>query len=222
MTKQNPTTFFLSFIAGFVDTAGFIALSGIFTAHITGNLVLAGSSIALYHKYDDVLSRLILIPVFIVGVILTSSVLKRLQYDDKKKLRFLFTLQAFLLLLFSFSGAALFSHWITVHAVTGIIIQASLAVLAMAIQNTYVKLLLPNFMPTTVMTGNITNFSIEIEKFLSAFSIRKSIKLTATGYAVLGFLLGCVGGAFGVVEVGLLCILFPVLILILLAFTKRQ
>jgi uncharacterized membrane protein YoaK (UPF0700 family) len=220
MTKQNPTTFFLSFIAGYVDTAGFIALSGIFTAHITGNLVLAGSSIAQYHKYDDVFSRLILIPVFVVGVILTASVIKRLQYDDKNKLRFLFIVQAFLLLLFSFSGVAIFSDWVAVHTVTGIIIQASLAVLAMAIQNTYLKLLLPNFMPTTVMTGNITNFSIGIENFLSTFSIRKPIKLSAAAYALLGFSLGCVGGAFGVVEVGLLCILFPVLILILLAFFK--
>src|SRR4249920_3338585 len=109
MTKQNPTTFFLSFIAGYVDTAGFIALSGIFTAHITGNIVLAGSSIARYHKFDDVFSKLILIPVFIVGVILTARILKTLPYDNKMKLRFLFGLQALLLFLFSFSGVAIMS-----------------------------------------------------------------------------------------------------------------
>jgi len=71
------------------------------------------------------------------------------------------------------------------------------------------------------MTGNLTNFSVEVENILSTFSIRKSIKLTATGHSLLGFLLGCVGGAYGVVEVGLLCVLFPVVILIFLAFTNR-
>jgi uncharacterized membrane protein YoaK (UPF0700 family) len=193
MTKQNPTTFFLSFIAGYVDTAGFIALSGIFTAHITGNLVLAGSSIARYHKFDDVFIKLILIPVFIVGVILTANVLKRLKHDDKMKLRFLFSLQAFLLLLFSFSGAAIYSDWVAVHAVTGIIIQASLAVLAMAVQNTYMKMLLPDFIPTTIMTGNLTNFSVEVENFLSTFSIRKSIKVTANWTCPPGILTGLCG-----------------------------
>jgi len=37
----------LSFTAGDVDTAGFLALQGLFTAHITGNFVTLGTSLAL-------------------------------------------------------------------------------------------------------------------------------------------------------------------------------
>ena len=35
---------FLASIAGYVDTLGFVALFGLFTAHVTGNFILIGSS----------------------------------------------------------------------------------------------------------------------------------------------------------------------------------
>ena len=37
----------LSLNAGFVDTAGFLALQGLFTAHVTGNFVTLGASLAM-------------------------------------------------------------------------------------------------------------------------------------------------------------------------------
>jgi uncharacterized membrane protein YoaK (UPF0700 family) len=37
----------LSLTAGYVDTAGFLALQGLFTAHVTGNFVTLGASLAL-------------------------------------------------------------------------------------------------------------------------------------------------------------------------------
>ena len=36
----------LGFIGGYVDTLGFVALFGLFTAHVTGNFVLIGSELA--------------------------------------------------------------------------------------------------------------------------------------------------------------------------------
>ena len=42
----------LSFIAGYVDTAVFIGLFGLFTAHVTGNFVLIGSE--LVHRSGEV------------------------------------------------------------------------------------------------------------------------------------------------------------------------
>src|SRR3954454_19234716 len=39
--------FLLSLNAGYVDTAGFLALQGLFTAHVTGNFVTFGAAVAL-------------------------------------------------------------------------------------------------------------------------------------------------------------------------------
>ena len=221
MEKQNHITFLLSFIAGFVDTVGFIAVSGIFAAHVTGNIVLAGASVAHFEKSDSVFLKLILIPIFIIGVVLTSRFIAALRYDTKVKLRLLFGVQALMLLLFSFSGTAIIGHWIDDHMVTGTLIQATLAVLAMAVQNTYMKMLIPKFLSTTVMTGNLTNFAVEFGNYLSAIPLRPSTRLIANGSSVFGFVFGSIGGAFGVIELGLFSVLFPVLILIFLAVTKR-
>jgi len=35
----------LSFDGGFVDTAGFLGLQGLFTAHVTGNFVTLGAAL---------------------------------------------------------------------------------------------------------------------------------------------------------------------------------
>jgi uncharacterized membrane protein YoaK (UPF0700 family) len=36
----------LSWVAGYPNTSGFLRLNGLFTAHITGNLIVAGAEIA--------------------------------------------------------------------------------------------------------------------------------------------------------------------------------
>ena len=36
----------LAFLAAYVDTLGFIALFGLFTAHVTGNFILIGAALA--------------------------------------------------------------------------------------------------------------------------------------------------------------------------------
>ena len=56
----------LSFVAGYVDTVGFIALFGLFTAHVTGNFVLIGSELA--RSSSNVLLKLLVFPAFIVAV----------------------------------------------------------------------------------------------------------------------------------------------------------
>jgi uncharacterized membrane protein YoaK (UPF0700 family) len=62
----------LSFVSGFIDTVGFIALFGLFTAHVTGNLVLAGASFLDHNTTGNLLSKVVMLPVYIAGVVLCS------------------------------------------------------------------------------------------------------------------------------------------------------
>ena len=57
----------LSLNAGFVDTAGFLALQGLFTAHVTGNFVTLGASLAL--GTSGAIAKLLALPVFCAVVI---------------------------------------------------------------------------------------------------------------------------------------------------------
>src|SRR5207253_7413772 len=68
--------FVLSVIAGTTDVIGFLGLNGLFTAHITGNLVLLCARIV--GTGDAQLAPVLSIPVFIVVVGLTRVLAGRL------------------------------------------------------------------------------------------------------------------------------------------------
>src|ERR1700759_73704 len=57
----------LSLNAGYVDTAGFLALSGLFSAHVTGNFVTLGASLAL--GTSGAVAKLLALPTFCAAVI---------------------------------------------------------------------------------------------------------------------------------------------------------
>ena len=59
----------LSFVGGFVDVVGFIALFGLFTAHVTGNFIMLG--LEMVHATKLAIAKLLAVPIFIVMVALT-------------------------------------------------------------------------------------------------------------------------------------------------------
>jgi hypothetical protein len=70
MKPTLPTL--LSFNGGYVDTAGYLALQGLFTAHVTGNFVTLAA--ALIHGTSGVIAKLLALPVFCVVILLTRLV----------------------------------------------------------------------------------------------------------------------------------------------------
>ena len=73
----------LTMMGGAIDTIGFIALFGFFTAHVTGNLVLAGA--ALVKGGTGVWIKLAAIPLFILTVVITKLLIDRSQAKHKTR-----------------------------------------------------------------------------------------------------------------------------------------
>src|SRR4051812_41538701 len=110
MTMTKPSDLMLGIslgiIAGYVDTAGFVALFGLFTAHVTGNFVLIGSELARPSGAHVLLLKLLAIPAFAAGVIggrLLDFRCARLEHNPARPL---LRLQLVLLMGFTVAGLA--------------------------------------------------------------------------------------------------------------------
>jgi uncharacterized membrane protein YoaK (UPF0700 family) len=167
---DRPAGFLLSWVAGFCDTSAFIILFGIFTAHVTGNIALAGSSIVSEDSRMTI-TRLLMLPTFMLTVALTSLLARYARGKQWCVFGVLLTVEAIALTVFlvlgtSFSPALLLDiqdEYVLPIGVSGVV--------AMAIQNALMKEakgVFKSYIPTTVMTGNVTQFTIDIVQLLSA------------------------------------------------------
>ncbi|HXP42074.1 MAG TPA: DUF1275 family protein, partial [Candidatus Acidoferrales bacterium] len=150
----------LSMTAGTVDVIGFLALGGLFVAHITGNLVVLAS-----HYITGGFSQvgpLMSVPVFIC--VLSAVTWLFTNKATHRTLRTLLILHA--LLLAGFFGLAIalgpFTNPDGAIAVT----VGMLGVAAMATQNALVKLDLPGFPSTAVLTTNTVQLTINLATLL--------------------------------------------------------
>lgn len=171
----------LSFLAGYVDTLGFIVLHGLFTAHVTGNFVLLGREVVA--PGNDVLLKLLAFPAFVAGVTAVRALVRRRQRAGDDALRSAHLLQAALMLAAaagSLAGSA-------ADMAAGLLCAA-----AMGAQNGYGKLLLAKLPASTVMTGNVTQLVIDA---LDRAGGAQRPALAALGGGVLAFAAGCVAGA---------------------------
>lgn len=218
--KERPLTFWLSLVSGYVDTAGFIALGGIFTAHVTGNFVLAGASLTRAESHG-VVSKLAMFPIFVIAVSLSAIVARRVS--SKNPLFLLMLLEAAFLLVFSFGESLCGLSRTAIPNEAQLITAGTSGVIAMAIQNAFMRLHLSKFAPTTVMTGNVTQFAMDLLRPLSEEArAERRQRLQKFGAVLLGFLLGAVTGAILVARLGLLSVILPALIVLLLAIQTRS
>jgi len=169
--------FGLSFVAGYADTLSYIAMSGLFTAHVTGNMVLAAAHLSGQGD-SGALANLVMIPVFMLMVgavtLLARSPLLARRAPDRLILAFL-TLE--LILLACFWAAGLHATQVSgypLRSPADVIPVATFGVAALAVQNALPRLSGIQRLPTTVMTGNLTQSSIDLTRCLVSWSAAKS------------------------------------------------
>jgi uncharacterized membrane protein YoaK (UPF0700 family) len=141
----------LSVIAGMVDLIGFLSL-GIFTAHITGNIVVVGALIVRHNRVNP--AQILAIPVFILAVAvnwLIATVSGRRGTDLLRPLLLIQFLLITCLLIFTvITKPSADPHGLMAT------IAAMIAVTAMGCQFALLRLALPVAPSTAVMTGNLT------------------------------------------------------------------
>lgn len=214
---RHPTLLgaLLAFTAGAVDTLGFIALFGLFSAHVTGNFVLIGA--ALTHDAAGLIGKLLALPVFIAGVALTRLYLLRHAAGG----RWVLVAQVGLLALCMAAGllAVPFSH----PGSPAAILVGLLAVAPMAVQNAASRTLFASLAPTTVMTGNVTQIVIDLVDLAKGQGGAEARgRLRKFVPAVLAFAAGALAGAFGFLHHGFWALGAPLLTTLAVLALMRQ
>ena len=210
----------LAFVAGFVDAAAFIALTGLFTAHVTGNFVLIGAE--LVSTSTGVLAKLLALPTFILSVAATRLIALSLERRGASPLRPLLALEAAALIAFAIVGASL-SPLGSPDSAKAIGV-GMLGVAAMGIQNGIGRLLIGHLAATTVMTVNVTQAVIDLTDRLCGVKLGEQVstRLRRTLSAVLAFAAGALVGAFGVADLSFWSVLVPAFILVVLLIVLDQ
>lgn len=191
----------LSVIAGMVDLIGFLTLGRIFTAHVTGNLVVAAA--AAVHGGPWNLAQALAIPVFMLVVAAAWLIARASGLHGVALTRLLLVIQ-FLLLL----AVLAFSVTTAPSAdprglMAGIAVM--IAVSAMAFQYALLRLALPKAVSTAVMTGNLTNTVLSLMELLSPLQPLLPVdrgRLKSSLRLLVGFLAGCLIAAVGVSFMG--------------------
>jgi uncharacterized membrane protein YoaK (UPF0700 family) len=199
----------LSLNAGFVDTAGFLALQGLFTAHVTGNFVTLGASLVL--GTSGAVAKLLALPVFCLVVILTRLLSSALLRVDRPALKIILSLKVVLLV----AGAVLAIRLGPFHngdawqaVVTGMVLVA-----AMAIQNAAHRIHLGSAPPSTLMTGTTTQIMIDLADMMHApkpeTTARPGARLLGMATNIAVFAAGCAAAALLYAHVGVWCFVVP-------------
>jgi uncharacterized membrane protein YoaK (UPF0700 family) len=212
MTMKPSLPILLSVNGGYVDAAGYLALHGLFTTHVTGNCVTLGAAWVL--GTSGALAKLLALPLFclvVFAVRLLSGVL------IAKRLPALRTLLGLKVALLS-AGAVLAivygpfddgDGWAAV--MTGMALVA-----AMAIQNALHRIHMGSLPPTTIMTGNTIQVMIDLADLVrgvpTELRATMRLRLSRMSSSIAAFAVGCAAAALFYAKQGIWCFAIPPLL----------
>ena len=190
----------LSVIAGMVDLIGFLSL-GIFTAHVTGNIVVVGALLVRHNRVDP--AQILAIPVFILAVAATWLIAQASGRRSTGLMRPLLLIQ-FLLITCLLIFSAITKPSADPHGLMATI-AAMIAVSATGCQFALLRLTLPVAPSTAVMTGNLTNAVlglVDLSSRTRPLMETDSKRLTNALHLIIGFFVGCVVATAAVTYLG--------------------
>jgi uncharacterized membrane protein YoaK (UPF0700 family) len=203
----------LSTTAGAVDVIGFLALGGLFTAHITGNVVI----VAAHYVTGDFsqIGPLLAVPVFMAVLGLVTLASGAIARTGTSPLRPLLLLQTALLIGFLGLGVG-FGRFPDADSSMAVL-AGMLGVAAMATQNVLVKLALKGVPSTAVMTTNITQLTVDLATLARSRGNPDELaqagrRARLTSHCIIGFVVGCAAGAALEVKFGLWALTLPVVL----------
>ncbi|MFP3550419.1 YoaK family protein [Paraburkholderia sp. SIMBA_049] len=214
----------LATIAGYVDTLGFVALFGLFTAHVTGNFILIGSGLA--GAGTGLLIKWLAFPAFVAGIVLARVLDNQLlARGHGVRACALYVLQAALLT--GFMAAGVLAAPITDSDAPLTIACGLLGAAAMGVQNAHGRLTARSVVANTVMTGNVTQAVIDVFDLLFSPADAKTrqaarSRLWRTLPPVAGFAIGAGAGAAGYLLASFWALLLPLAALCVLAALSRN
>nr|WP_308606114.1 YoaK family protein [Massilia sp. DJPM01] len=201
----------MGFLAGYVDTLGFVALFGLFTAHVSGNFVLIGVALADASK-ASILLKFLAFPAFIAGIAMARLLILAAERRQWPALKLALLLQVVLLAGFMLAGmaAAPIGDSASFLAMTAGLSGTA----AMGAHSASSRLLLAQLAPTSMMTGNVTQVVIDsIDVLRGAGDAATSARCGKFFWPLLAFGTGAIAAAFAFMAFGFIALLVPIAIL---------
>jgi len=203
----------LSFVGGFSDSVTFVVVFDIFSAHVTGNFIEFSKDL-IFGAHLHGWLKLFVFPVFILAV-MTGGIMRGLSY----KLCTVLYAEGMMLIICGLLGMLNVFHFGNNPSFNYLLALG--IVFAMGLQNAFGKFYskhLPS--TTTVMTGNVTQFSLDLAGFFFSKASRgRDIKnLKGNSWVILSFLAGALTGTAGAKLIGITAIILPSIAVLQLSF----
>ena len=212
----------LSFNGGYVDTAGFLGLQGLFTAHVTGNFVTLAAALVL--GTHGVIAKLLALPEFVLVVALARIGGAAMRAAGLPALSVLLAAKVCFLLAFFVLAVALGPF--PDSDAPAALLTGFAGVAGMAIQNAVQRVHFASIPPTTLMTGNTTQAALDAVDLICGVKPDNAPALRArfarTLWGIIWFAAGCAVAALLYYWIGFWCLALPVAVGAGTAILQRQ
>ena len=200
-------TLLLTLVAGYCDTVTFVSANELFSAHVTGNFIVFAYDV-VHGVTTDSWARLLSFPVFVAAVAVARWVTRRQKNRYTLLLieSILLIISGVIIVLSRYAGRDL-AEWVAMSVV-----------FAMGLQNAFSRLYpKETFAPTTVMTGNVTQLTLDIsDVWLSRNPTNPPASTIPNQLLTVGsFLAGCLTGGIAASQFGLATVALPGLLLLI-------